>query len=86
MGKLSSFEGQRIRRAKKLSQNNLYILTVDGYGPLSGKGPIWESQYYDHAIRTDDELRERVSYCLQNPVRKGDGQAFQRISQRGVVG
>jgi REP element-mobilizing transposase RayT len=38
---------------------------------LGRKGPIWGSQYYDHAIRTDDELRERVSYCLQNPVRKG---------------
>ncbi|GKT09324.1 transposase [Desulforhabdus sp. TSK] len=32
---------------------------------------LWEAQYYDHAIRTDDELRERILYCLQNPVRKG---------------
>jgi REP element-mobilizing transposase RayT len=38
---------------------------------LGGEGPLWEPQYHDHAIRTDDELRERVNYCLQNPVRKG---------------
>lgn len=38
---------------------------------LGRKGPLWEPQYYDHGIRTDDELRDLVIYCLQNPVRKG---------------
>jgi REP element-mobilizing transposase RayT len=38
---------------------------------LGREGLLWEPQYYDHAIRTDDELKERVDYCLQNPVRKG---------------
>jgi len=40
-------------------------------GLLGKRGPVWEPQYYDHAIRTEDELRECVDYCLQNPVRKG---------------
>ncbi|WP_281796013.1 REP-associated tyrosine transposase [Desulforhabdus amnigena] len=35
------------------------------------EGSLWEPQYYDHAIRTDDELLDRVNYCLQNPVRRG---------------
>jgi REP element-mobilizing transposase RayT len=38
---------------------------------LGREGPLWEPQYHDHAIRTDDELKERVIYCLHNPVRKG---------------
>jgi REP element-mobilizing transposase RayT len=38
---------------------------------LRREGPLWEPQYYDHAIRTDDELKECVNYCLHNPVRKG---------------
>ena len=29
------------------------------------------NQYYDHAIRTEDELKECLDYCLRNPVRKG---------------
>jgi REP element-mobilizing transposase RayT len=38
---------------------------------LGRQGPLWESQYYDHAIRTEDELKKLVHYCLLNPVRKG---------------
>ena len=40
-------------------------------GLLGREGVLWEPQYYDHAIRNDDELRECVNYCLQNPVRRG---------------
>lgn len=40
-------------------------------GLLDRKGPLWEPQYCDHAIRTEDELKECVDYCLRNPVRKG---------------
>lgn len=38
---------------------------------LGREGPLWEPQYFDHAVRTDEELKDRVNYCLQNPVRKG---------------
>ncbi len=40
-------------------------------GLLGREGPLWEPQYYDHAIRTEDELKECLDYCLRNPVRKG---------------
>jgi REP element-mobilizing transposase RayT len=33
------------------------------------KNAVWQSQYYDHAIRGDDELRRTITYCLNNPVR-----------------
>ena len=36
---------------------------------LNLKNTIWQSQYYDHAIRGDDELTKTITYCLNNPVR-----------------
>ncbi len=33
------------------------------------KGPVWQPQYHDHAIRTDESLRDVTLYCLHNPVR-----------------
>mgnify|MGYP000856632061 FL=1 len=38
---------------------------------LGREGPLWEPQYHDHALRSENEWRKRVSYCLQNPVRWG---------------
>lgn len=35
------------------------------------KGPVWQSQYHDHAIRTHETLKEVTIYCLHNPVRAG---------------
>lgn len=40
-------------------------------GLLGRSGPLWEPQYHDHAIGIEDELKDRVDYCLQNPLRKG---------------
>lgn len=52
--------------------HSLKSFTSSKINELLGRaGPLWESQYHEHAIRTDDELLERVRYCLQNPVRKG---------------
>jgi REP element-mobilizing transposase RayT len=38
---------------------------------LDRKGPVWQPQYYDHAIRKDEVLEEVTLYCLHNPVRAG---------------
>lgn len=38
---------------------------------LGCKGPLWQPQYHDHAIRTDEVLADVVLYCLNNPVRAG---------------
>ena len=34
-------------------------------------GPIWQVNYYDHGIRSDESLEEIIRYCYENPVRKG---------------
>jgi REP element-mobilizing transposase RayT len=33
--------------------------------------PIWNSEYWDHAIRNDREFRQFVLYTLYNPVKAG---------------
>jgi putative transposase len=38
---------------------------------LGRKGAFWQPQYHDHALRSDEDLVEVVSYCLNNPVRAG---------------
>ena len=38
---------------------------------LKKKGPFWQAQYHDHAIRKDEDLNEIVRYALNNPVRAG---------------
>lgn len=38
---------------------------------LGRKGPLWEPQYFDHAVRNEDDLMRVVRYCLENPARKG---------------
>lgn len=38
---------------------------------LGSRGPLWQPQYYDHAIRKDEVIADVVSYCLNNPVRAG---------------
>ena len=32
-------------------------------------GAVWQPGYYDHAIRSDESLREQAMYILANPVR-----------------
>jgi len=38
---------------------------------LNRQGPVWNSQYRDHAVRKDEVLVEVIQYCLNNPVRAG---------------
>ncbi len=33
-------------------------------------GRFWQQGYYDHAIRSQEDLRVRIEYLLANPVRK----------------
>jgi REP element-mobilizing transposase RayT len=31
----------------------------------------WQPNFFDHRLRNDESLREKVDYILQNPVRRG---------------
>lgn len=34
-------------------------------------GVEWQRDFFDHRLRNDQELQEKMSYILMNPVRKG---------------
>ena len=34
-------------------------------------GVKWQRDFFDHRLRNDQELQEKTSYILMNPVRKG---------------
>lgn len=61
---------------------SILMQTLKGYTArkinqlLNRKGPLWQSQYHDHAIRKDEVLEEVTLYCLHNPVRAGLVQNF----------
>jgi len=38
---------------------------------LSWQGPFWQKSYYDHVLRSTDDLPPIHRYILENPVREG---------------
>jgi REP element-mobilizing transposase RayT len=36
---------------------------------LGTSGPVWEEESFDHALRSDESLKEKCEYIRQNPVR-----------------
>ncbi|HSE43052.1 MAG TPA: transposase [Acidobacteriota bacterium] len=36
---------------------------------LKRSGEFWQSEYYDHVIRSDEELHYYITYTLNNPVK-----------------
>jgi REP-associated tyrosine transposase len=38
---------------------------------LGRSGAIWQEEFFDHVLRSNDSLAEKVDYICQNPVRAG---------------
>jgi REP element-mobilizing transposase RayT len=39
---------------------------------LSGtSGPVWQEESFDHVLRSQESLKEKLDYIRQNPVRRG---------------
>jgi REP element-mobilizing transposase RayT len=38
---------------------------------LSRSGPVWQEEFFDHVLRSNNSLAEKVDYICQNPVRAG---------------
>lgn len=54
---------------------------------LSKNSPFrWQKDFYDHAIRSDEDLATQVKYILDNPVRKGLVKVWEDHPFRGSVG
>ena len=38
---------------------------------LARRGPVWQEEFFDHVLRSNDSLAEKADYICQNPVRAG---------------
>lgn len=38
---------------------------------LQTAGPVWQEESFDHVVRSDESLAQRIEYIRQNPVRRG---------------
>ena len=38
---------------------------------LRRSGPVWEEESFDHVLRSEESLAEKLEYIRQNPVRRG---------------
>jgi len=34
-------------------------------------GPVWQEEFFDHVLRSNNSLVDQVDYVCQNPVRSG---------------
>ena len=40
-------------------------------GELRRNGHVWQREYFDHIVRSEESLRQKAEYICQNPVRAG---------------
>jgi REP element-mobilizing transposase RayT len=38
---------------------------------LKRNGPVWQEEFFDHVLRSNDSLVDRVEYVCENPLRAG---------------
>jgi len=38
---------------------------------LDRHGPVWQEEFFDHVLRSNDSLTEKANYICQNPLRSG---------------
>ncbi len=38
---------------------------------LKRKGKVWQEESFDHVLRSEERLEDRIEYLRQNPVRRG---------------
>ena len=38
---------------------------------LARKGHVWQTESFDHVLRSSESLEQKVQYLLENPVRRG---------------
>ena len=50
-----------------------------------GQGVSWQKGFYDHLLRTDDELKRQIIYILDNPVRKSIARDWQEYRSSGSL-
>ncbi|HSB90518.1 MAG TPA: hypothetical protein VLD63_10890 [Anaerolineales bacterium] len=47
---------------------------------------VWQKDFYDHVLRTEEDLRRQVRYIMENPVRGGLATEWRDYPFTGVFG
>jgi putative transposase len=59
--------------------------TTHIFWKLGFKGRLWQKSYYDHIMRSYEDVRETITYILNNPVRKEMVKEISEYPFSGVV-
>ncbi len=46
----------------------------------------WQKDFYDHVVRTHEDIATQVRYILDNPVRKGLASSWEEYPFKGAIG
>jgi REP element-mobilizing transposase RayT len=46
----------------------------------------WQKDFYDHVVRTSEDIATQVRYILDNPVRKGLASSWEEYPFKGAIG
>ena len=38
---------------------------------MNTSGPVWQEESFDHVLRSQESLEQKLEYIQQNPVRRG---------------
>ena len=38
---------------------------------LNRRGPVWQREFFDHVLRSDEGIHSKAQYICENPVRRG---------------
>ena len=54
-------------------------------GILGEPGPLWQEEFFDHVLRSDESYGEKWAYVRDNPVRAGLVSAWEAWPHQGFV-
>jgi len=73
----SGEQGDGVSRRAKITHSLKSYTAHEANRLLNRSGPFWQSEYYDHWVRDEDELERIVNYIAENPVKAGIAQSPQ---------
>lgn len=54
-------------------------------GNLTEPGPLWQEEFFDHELRSDESYGDKWAYVRENPVREGLAASWEAWPYQGFV-
>lgn len=64
---IAPFAGGLSQAMKRLKEAS----SIRANGALGRAGPLWQHESFDHILRSDESVTEKMEYICNNPVRAG---------------